>query len=66
MTPIVLLTLISFIITEKVFVQEWSQFRYGVFDEYGEGLDKWYMPRGQTSKILPSVCSDIEPQFTTS
>ena len=52
----------------KVFVHEWAHLRYGVFDEYGGTGESnhpvFYRPPG-SNLIVPNVCFDKTPSFTT-
>ena len=53
------------IVSGKRFLHEWSQYRYGVFEESGgnNGLyPKFY--KTSTNEILPNLCVSDKPVFT--
>ncbi len=52
--------------TEKVFVHEWAQLRYGVFDEHGyTGNENYPIFHNIDLDPLPNICTnDLPPKFT--
>ena len=58
---------------EKVFVHEWSKYRYGVFEEFGYPGDKQYplfyyeqlyTDNGPVQELRPNFCTDENLQGT--